>query len=49
MQKYTVVFKNGEEMTFTKFKNRIDVYNYVCANQLAKGRNGIKEILVSVC
>lgn len=37
--KFTVVFRNAT-LVFTsedeRFRNRLDVYNYVCANRLAK-------------
>lgn len=38
-QMFEVVFQNNT-LTFTskdpEFRNRLDVYNYVCANRLAK-------------
>ena len=47
--KYTAIFKNGKEMTFTsdEFKNRLDVYNYICLNRLGKKYGKLVEIRCS--
>ena len=49
MTKFTVIFKSGKEMVFTseQFKNRLDVYNYICAERLGKIYGSVKEIRCS--
>lgn len=49
MTKYTAIFKNGKEMVFTseKFKNRLDVFNYICENRLGKKYGKLVEIKCS--
>lgn len=44
---YTATFKDGTEMTFTEyegFRNRLDVYNFICGERLGKGHGGLEEI-----
>ena len=49
MTKYTVVFKNKTEVVFTSenFNNRLQVYNHVVNNGMAKANGGVKEITCS--
>ncbi len=49
MTKYTAIFKSGKELTFTseEFKNRLDVYNYICLNRLGKKFGKLVEIRCS--
>ena len=49
MTKYTAMFKSGKELTFTseKFKNRLDVCNYICMNRLGKKYGKLVEIRCS--
>ena len=51
MTKYTVIFRSGKELAFMegpRFRNRLDVYNYVCFNRLGKKYGPVVEIIASV-
>ena len=44
--KYTAIFKSGKELSFTskEFRNRLDVYNYICLSRLGKKYGELLEI-----
>lgn len=51
MTVYEVVFKNGETLSFNSadgFRNRLDVYNYICLNRLGKKYGKVEEITCRV-
>ena len=50
MTKFTAIFKSGKELVFTEeqFKNRVDVYNYICSKRLGKVYGSLVEIRCSV-
>ena len=44
---YTAIFKDGTEITFSEregYRNRLDVYNEICAERLGIGHGGLEEI-----
>lgn len=49
MNKYTARFSSGTEIVKTSedFKNRLDFYNWICANRLGKAYGKLIEITCS--
>lgn len=45
--KYTAIFKDGTEVTKTSregFRNRLDVYNWICKNELGEKHGALQAI-----
>ena len=49
--RYTAIFQSGKTMTFIespRFRNQLDIYNYICFNRLGKKYGTLVEIRADV-
>ena len=50
--RYTAIFQSGKTMTFIespRFRNRLDIYNYICFNRLGKNMGHLLRSEQTLC